>query len=195
VEQISVAWRGVDDPSRLDNAVVRLSDAGMRAHGVSITSGYSLAWSLDAEDRWRTRALEVSVRGEGWSRWLALSRSPAGVWSTRAGARGNAALPPPGLADPDELDAALDCDLGLCPATNTMPVRRCGLQAAAVSVEAPFVMALVEVPSLRVVRSEQVYRSAGPAAVEFRSGDFRAELSLDEHGLVVDYPELAFRVR
>lgn len=189
-----MAWREVDDPSRLDHAMVRLSEEGMRAHGVSIAPDYSLAWSLDAEDRWRTRALEVSVRGEGWSRWLALSRSSGGVWSARAGARGNVALPPPGLADPDELEAALDCDLGLCPATNTMPIRRCGLQAAAVSVEARLVMALVEVPSLRVVRSEQVYRSAGPAAVQFRSGDFRAELSLDEHGLVVDYPELAVRV-
>jgi hypothetical protein len=60
------------------------------------------------------------------------------------------------------------------------------------------------VPSLAVLPSGQVYSSAAPldpasgrGVVRYRSEtrDFMADLTVDEDGLVVDYPRLARRVR
>ncbi|MGR0319668.1 putative glycolipid-binding domain-containing protein [Agromyces sp. ZXT2-3] len=82
----------------------------------------------------------------------------AGEWRAEATQTGDAGLPDAGLGDPASVAGALDCDLGLCPLTNTLPIRRLGLLDADVT-ETPLVVAWVEVPSLRVIRSEQTYAS------------------------------------
>jgi hypothetical protein len=99
-----------------------------------------------------------------------------------------------GVRRPD-LDEALDCDLGGCPVTNTMPVLRHDLHRSG---DREFLMAFVEVPSLRVVPNRQRYtylrRTAGGSVVRYRSGSFRSDLTIDEDGLVVNYPRLGRRV-
>jgi hypothetical protein len=103
------------------------------------------------------------------------------------------------LVNPSDLDDAIDCDLALCPVTNTMPIRRLSLRDRAVPATA-LVMAWVDMPTLQVDRSDQTY-AADPAAlpgkVQFASdgGDFHSELTIDGNGVVIDYPQLARRVR
>jgi hypothetical protein len=206
---VTCAWRGEDDPSRMDRAVLQLGDLGMTGHGTSMTDEYSLSWRLDATGvdpaaddgsgpgrGWRTRVIEVAVHADGWSRALRLVRDARGSWSAEARSQGGRTLPQAGLHDPASLDDALDCDLGLCPVTNTMPIRRHAL--AEVGFGEPrdvhLAMAWVEVPSLRVVRSEQVYRAVSPGRVLYRSAGFQAELTVDEDGIVRDYPGLARRI-
>jgi len=199
-------WRGTDDPGRLDAAVAHFEGDRLRAHGTSLTSRYSSSWALTTGKDpatgagWTTRTLAVAVHGDGWFRSLELRRGADG-WSATAAAGGNPGLPAPGIADPQALEQALDCDLGLCPLTNTMPIRRYGLHAGAA--KAPeLAMAWVEIPSLRVLPSRQSYRGLGNGRVEFRSrglhagdGGFSAELTVDRDGIVVDYPGLATLVR
>jgi hypothetical protein len=45
---VTCAWRGEDDPSRMDRAVLRVGGLGMTGHGTSMTDEYSLSWRLDA---------------------------------------------------------------------------------------------------------------------------------------------------
>ncbi|MFB0833640.1 putative glycolipid-binding domain-containing protein [Arthrobacter halodurans] len=193
-----LTWSGVDDASRTDHAFVELSGTSLRAVGGTQTNRFSSSWELDVAPGWVTRALRVTTRGFGWSRTLELTRSKAGRWSADTATRGDSALPAPGLDDPESLDGALDCDLGLCPVTNTMPIRRLELLRRAAG-DTPLVMAWVEMPSLRILRSEQVYASAaaleGRARVLYKSagGDFSAHLTIDDEGLVIDYPGLARR--
>jgi len=113
---------------------------------------------------------------------------------------------PPGIVDERSLAGADDCDLGLCPVTNTMPMLRTVLSPAMVAGKQPgpeinFVMAWVEVPSLRVIRSEQIYqlrRTAvdGTSVVRYIGlhRSFEGDLEVDLDGLVINYPELARRV-
>ncbi|MFJ6114934.1 putative glycolipid-binding domain-containing protein [Agrococcus sediminis] len=103
------------------------------AHGTSTCDEYSAAWSLEVGDGWITRRLDVAVRAQGWARDLSLRRDDAGRWSAEARAAGSVALPAPGLSAAVDLEAAVDCDLGLCPVTNTMPIRRLGLLAPPVA--------------------------------------------------------------
>jgi hypothetical protein len=193
-----LSWAGVDDPSRWDLASVELDDTSMRAIGSACARNFSSSWYLDVGPGWVTRTLRVTTRGFGWSRSLDLERSNRGEWTAVTNARGKTDLPSPGLADPGSLTDAIDCDLGLCPVTNTMPIRRLGLLTHDVEAT-PLVMAWVEMPSLRVVRSDQVYAS-GPADDRHNirytsfSRDFSASLTVDADGLVLDYPSLARRV-
>jgi len=188
-------WQGIDDASRVDVAVVRFGNAALRAHGTSTCDDYGLVWSLDVGEGWITRSLEVAATAPGWSRSLRLARRSDGSWTSSASTAGDTDLPPPGIVDAASVDGALDCDLGLCPVTNVMPIRRLQLLERAVP-ETPLVMAWVEVPSLRVLRSEQIYASSGAGAVRYANGsrDFAAELRVDRDGMVVEYPSLARRV-
>jgi hypothetical protein len=95
---------------------------------------------------------------------------------------------PSRIVEPADADFV---DLGFSPLTNTLPILRDGLHVGGEPRD--YVMALVEVPSLEVARSEQRYEPFAPGLVRFRAGEFTAMLELDEHGLVVRYPGLAVR--
>jgi uncharacterized protein len=147
-------------------AEVDLGRGGLRATGVAVGGDpvpYRLEYELDCGDDFVTRRLSVRAWGAGWGRHLELGRDRAGIWSAEAGTDGEAELlglpgvpgPPPPGADPADLDAALDCDLGLSPLTNTMPVLRHGLLDGGGPVE--FLMAWVSVPWLAVTPSRQRY--------------------------------------
>lgn len=191
-------WRGEDDPSRIDTAYVRFRAAGLQAHGSSVTHDYTLSWTLDVGDGWLTNHLRVRAVGKGWSRSLDLRRND-GTWHATADDFGRPELPEAGIGDNVDLHDAVDCDLGLCPVTNVMPIRRLGLHHAD-RAETPLAMAWVEVPSLRVLRSEQIYsahNNGGQRQVTYSSQkrDFTADLSIDPEGMVLTYPGLASRVR
>jgi hypothetical protein len=110
-------------------------------------------------------------------------------WVTRAG---QVDLPAPG-GGTAALGDALDCDLGLSPLSNTMPILRHRLHERPGA--ADLTMAWVSVPDLTVHRSlqryEHVRRTPDGAVVRFVSGNFTAELLVDADGFVVDYPQLA----
>ncbi|GAA1911062.1 hypothetical protein GCM10009688_15030 [Arthrobacter gandavensis] len=145
----------------------------------------------------------MKVTGDGWSRSLELVRSLDGRWDSHVSTSGTVDLPAPGIEDPRALDNAQDCDLGLCPLTNTMPILRLDLlNNAAPPDETRLTMAWVEMPSLRVLASEQVYSQVSPyrsergnAIVLFSSdsGGFTAEITVDSDGVVLEYPGLARR--
>jgi hypothetical protein len=165
---------------------------------------YRLDYELDTGPGFVTRRLRVQAHGEGWQRHLDLRRADDGTWTADATLTGEPAdlsavqLPDPG-ATPEALAGiagALDCDLGECPLTNTMPVLRRDLLRPHPAVD--FVMAFVSVPDLRVRRSEQRYtfleRDGDGAVVRYESGDFRSDIRFDGDGFVVDYPQLGRRL-
>ena len=84
-------------------------------------------------------------------------------------------------------------DLGWSPLFNSLPVIRDGLLE--IGPPRDYLMCLVEVPSLRVSRSEQRYDPLGNGHVRFSAGDFIAEIRFDDAGFVLDYPGIAARVQ
>ena len=220
----TVGWQGVDDENRSDIANVRLDRDRLTATGTSRTPQYQLQYTLRTGSDWVTRSLDVQVAGAGWHRKLALVREPDGRWRSEGRATGIPVTADglpfviegadwsatdgtlPGIIDQTSLRGADDCDLGLCPITNTMPMLRAilprgGAPGPQPGPEVEFVMAWVEVPSLRVIRSDQIYqlRSTaidGTAVVRYIGlhRSFEGDLHVDRDGLVIDYPQLARRL-
>jgi hypothetical protein len=129
---------------------------------------------------------------------LELERSPDGIWSgehTEMGTRHRSPLPAGTLRS---LSGGLDCDLGKCPFTNFMPIRRIVRDGPA-GVWVAHTMAWVKVPSLEVVPITQQYLVTnvgreGTTALYRGSTNKVHELTTDADCVVLDYPFLAERV-
>jgi uncharacterized protein len=197
-----LAWQSPSDvPWQVDTALVEPEGEAFSATGTQVTLDplpYRMEWALDTSAPWVTRRLTVWVQGEDWSRSLHLTHDGAGDWRYDVQLAGTVDLPDPG-GDTSALSEALDCDLGRCPVTNTMPVLRHELHRTPGSCE--LLMAWVSVPDLRVVPMRQRYEhlatDTGRASrVRYANADgsFTADLTLDAHGFVTDYPGLSRRV-
>ena len=192
-----LTWTGTDD-WRAEQAAVQLEEGRFSARGVQLgvlPLPYRLDYVLETGPNWRTRTLELAAAGDGWQRTLHLARAEDGGWTAEATGAGVVDLPAPG-GGTAALEEAMDCDLGLSPLTNTMPILRHRLHLTGGVVEST--MAWVSVPDLGVHASRQRYehlrRVPGGALVRFSSGEFSADLTVDAAGFVVDYPQLGRRV-
>ncbi len=88
-----------------------------------------------------------------------------------------------GMRDP-ALAGCTDVDLRVSPSTNTLPIRRLGLEVGA---QASLRAAWVSFPELEVISSEQTYERITEQTYRYRSGSFAADIHVDEAGMVVTY--------
>ena len=93
-----------------------------------------------------------------------------------------------------ELDGCYDIDLPITPFTNTLPIRRLPLH---VGHTADITVAYIDVETLDVQPVEQRYTRLTSHRWEYTNLDSgaTAEFEVDEHGLVLDYPDLFRRSR
>jgi hypothetical protein len=195
----AVAWVK-DDPFGVEFAEIDIRETHLTASGVAVGTAplpYRLDYQLETRAKFVTARLRVTSRGEGWRRELDLRRSDDGVWSAAASEEGRLDLPPAG-GDVAHLTAALDCDLGLSPVTNMMPILRHGLLGGGGPIE--FTMAWVAVPALAVRGDGQRYRHLRSAydhhviRYEATDGSFAADITVDAEAVVIDYPGIARRL-
>jgi len=179
-----LVWQVVETAG-FEAAWLRLDGLALRASGQAagqLPEPYLLTYELHTDDRGATTRLEVTATLAGAQRRLDLRREHGG-WTANGEGRA-------------DLAAALACDLGFSPVTNTMPVTRHGLHRGAGAARSP--LAWVEVPTLRVIASEQAYThlglEPGGARIRFTSGSYTSDLLMDADGLVIDYPTMAHRV-
>lgn len=128
-----------------------------------------VAIRVEVDDAWRTR--RADVRADGVTRRV--TSDGAGRWWLDG-------RPAPHLA------GAADVDVEVSPLTNTLPIRRllaAGEKAADVRA------AWVRVPGEAVEVLEQRYEHLGRRRWRYTSGEFEAELTVDDDGLVERYGE------
>ncbi len=195
----AIAW-AKDDPFGVEFTEIRLEADRLSASGVCIGSHplpYRLDYELNTDAGFLTSQLRVDCHGEGWRRRLDLHRDVHGAWSIEADAEGVLNLAPPG-GDASEFAGALDCDLGLSPLTNMMPILRHEILRGGGPVD--FAMVWVDVPSLSVSRHAQRYSHVASAPgrhivrYEGLKSGFTADITLDDDGVVIDYPKIARRL-
>jgi len=180
--QLHYRWRS-EDGSGLEHLDIRQGDDVIVAEGVVVGSDdedghFGCSYRICCDSGWHVRSVEVHACG-GAS--LVLTTDGDGSWRDGDGAR----LP--------QLDGCIDVDISATPFTNTLPIRRLGVQLDA---RTELFMAWIRVPSLAVHRAPQAYTRLAERRYRFEALDigFEATLEVDKDGLVRDYPGLFRRV-
>ena len=186
-----VGWTAVQWPG-LEHVIVSADQTGWRADGRVILAEdrlVSVGYQVRCDAGFRVGGLTISVTDAAGATSLVLEADTSGRWQANRQPR------------PD-LDGCTDVDIDCTPLTNTLPIRRLPWSAGQAR---DLDVVYVSVPSLSVRAARQRYTllapgehdgDDGPALAVFRyeSGSFRADLTVDDDGFVIDYPGLWQRV-
>ena len=169
----AILWQAVDGGSEV--CVLERAGRGSRLRGTVLTheakEPIELRYSVTVDAAWATTDVEVLVAFAGGE--LREPLELGGLWS--------------GKERPPEYEDCVDVDLSFTPATNTLPIRRLGLE---VGEEAEIAVAWLRWPELRVERVLQRYARLAKDRYRYTQDDFSAELVVDEQGLVLEYEGL-----
>lgn len=172
-----VAWRRTDEVLADEHCTLAVRGGGLSLIGTVLGSEDGVPVRIEyrvlADGAGLTSAVHVRDLRGFEQRTLTLERSSKGAW-TVAGA------PAKGLK------GCTDIDLGCSPSTNTLPIRRLPL---AIGASATIQAAWVRFPELEVVKAAQTYTRLDEFTYRYASGDFSAELTVDDDGLVATYAD------
>ncbi|HLS87664.1 MAG TPA: putative glycolipid-binding domain-containing protein [Burkholderiales bacterium] len=143
---------------------------------------FRLAYRLAWDEAWRLHEAELSVKIGESTRSLSLRSDGQGRWRHADGRAIEA------------LDGCLDIDIWPTPFTNSFPIRRAPM---AIGERREFRMVWIYAPDLTFQPQLQAYTRLAEGRYLFENLDgsgFSAELSVDEDGLVLDYPGFFRRV-
>ena len=173
--EITAEWSGWDGVGH-ELLTLGWETGGWTADGV--VRGVDVHYVVRLDEQWRLRQFLLFRDQEEPDLWLGVN--PAGQWGEVNGGHR------------PELDGCIDVDLGCTPFTNSLPIRRLLLD---VGQTAELLVARVEVETLAVTPERQRYtRLADRRYAYADQSGFEAELDVDEHGLVLDYPGLFRRL-
>ena len=179
---VAARWR-LEDGSGLEHLDLKPSGDTIVADGVIIGNRggapYGVRYHVVCDSGWATLSLDLEATD---GRGVHLLSDGSGHWSDSTGRR-----------DP-QFDGCIDIDLAGSPFTNSLPIRRRDLSPGQGAVE--FRMLYVPFQSFAPTVDEQRYRCLKPGLYRYEAVDrsFAAELTVDEDGLVIDYPTLFHRI-
>lgn len=170
-----VLWRRIN-LAGMERCTLEATPAGHRISGTALFADgdrpVEIRYSVALDAAWFPRVVGVHVTTSAGDRSVALTSDAAGTWEA-----GGDAVP--------ALDGAVDVDFGWTPATNTIPIRRLGLE---VGESAEVTAAYVPFPERAVTVRRQTYERLAERRFRYTSGDFTADLTVDGAGLVTAYP-------
>lgn len=172
----SVIWRSAQTPDA-DYCTLYTHPSGYDLRGAVVAVLESLPYLIHYEvicDKiGQTKEVAVSAQSGENARQLRLSVDGEGLW-WRDG------------REVDTLRGCVDVDLGITPATNTLPIRRCNLE---VSKSREVKAAWVRFPHLNIEPLSQRYTRLDERRYRYESGTgFEVVLEVNEMGLVTAYP-------
>jgi hypothetical protein len=181
------AWRHRDARAGFEVLFLRRDRRWLLLDGYSTAVEDGEAWGIRfaivVDDGWVTRRAHVVGQSNAGADEVLLEGDGAGGWRVDG-------EPAP------QLSGCLDVDLEASACTNALPVHRLGLR---VGDRASAPAAYVRAPTLRVERLEQCYARLADEGESTRyeyvapAFDFRAVLTYDRFGFVLDYPGIAVR--
>ncbi len=174
-----MTWRRLDRVGREAATISDVND-GWRIAGVAeldeADARSSLAYIIECNRDWVTRTCEIT--GFVGTRAIATSiaRDSSGRWAHDG-------------VEARSVDGCIDVDLAFSPVTNLLPIRRLMLRPGE---SADMRAAWLRFPELTLEVLEQTYTRTDSHHYRYESagGAFRRDLTVDDMGLVVDYPGL-----
>jgi hypothetical protein len=174
-----VAWRRSDEVQTDEHCTLTQRDTGLSLVGTVLGSEdgapVRIEYRVLTDGAGLTTAAHVRDLRGFEQRTLTLERDAKGNWTVDgAKVRG--------------LKGATDVDLGCSPSTNTLPIRRLRIGVGA---SKTIKAAWVRFPELTVVKADQTYTRIDEFTYRYASGDFEAELTVDDEDLVAAYADWA----
>jgi hypothetical protein len=160
------------DGEHVETTTIRWENEGFTVSGVVGRERVEYVVRLSAS--WQVRQFILFRDLEEPDLWLATDGS--GRWGEMNGAHRT------------ELDGCYDIDLACTPFTNTLPIRRLPLQEGDAA-EVPVVHVDPETLEVRPVMQRYTRLTSHTWRYENLDSGSVAELEVDEHGLVRDYPD------
>jgi hypothetical protein len=178
-----IRWQGLAGSER-EHLVLTESADRITAESIYMSRGgadsYAVYYRLVCDLSWFT--LEVETRVIGSNTRLFLRRdSDSGAW----------------LDENDkeltELAGTIDVDISISPFTNTLPIRRLALGQGE---SGDITVAYIKLPESEVQADPQRYTRIAKDKYLFESVDteFQSQIEVDEHGIVVEYPDWFARI-
>jgi uncharacterized protein len=172
-----VAWRRTDEILADEHCTLTVRGGGLSLIGTVLGSDDGIPIRVEyrvlGDGSGLTSAVHVrDLRGFD-QRTLTVERAAKGSWTVNSAAA-------------NALRGCTDIDLGFSPSTNTLPIRRLRL---AVGASTTIKAAWVRYPELDVVKAAQTYARLDEYTYRYSSGDFTAELTVDDDFLVASYAE------
>lgn len=167
-----VAWRRSDEVATDEHCTLTVRDGGLSLVGTVLGAEDGLPVRIEyrvlADAAGLTTAVHVRDLRGFEQRTMTLERDAKGNWTLD----GTVAK---------TLKGCTDVDLGCSPSTNSLPVRRLRLGVGA---RTTIKAAWIRFPELTVVKAAQTYTRLDEFTYRYSSGDFEADLTVDDDGLV-----------
>jgi hypothetical protein len=179
MEVDSILWRCLEAAGH-DACRLVQRDGGWRLEGAAVFRNEGvpgcLAYEVDCDSAWRTRAGVVHgwVGARSLDFWIA--RTPDDIWTLNG-------------QIVSRLDRCVDLDLGFTPATNLFQLRRVALQVGQAA-DVPVAWLDVAAGTLNTLHQRYERRTAEVYWYEAPRFDYFAHLRVNAAGFVKEYPNL-----
>jgi hypothetical protein len=183
VRSTRILWRS-DELQSLERFSGGPSVGGWRLRGTVVLpiegEPAQIVYRLELDPLWRTRRAEIAIEAERRAQQIVAAADGEGTWTVEG-------------VDAEPLDGCIDIDLGFSPATNTLQIRRLGLE---VGESRTLPVAWLTFPELTLQPRDQTYTHLGPDRWQYASDGFEdsegftAELAVDPGGYVLRYGDL-----
>jgi hypothetical protein len=169
-----ILWRSDEDGSA-ERFSGRATADGWRLEGVVVLpiegEPAEIRYHVELDPGWRTRRAEVAIDAHPGHRTITFVADGDAGWKVDG-------------AHAELLDGCFDVDFGFTPATNTLQVRRLGLE---VGESRTLPVAWLAFPDFTVQPLVQTYTRLGADRWRYGDEDFTAELLVDPDGYVLRY--------
>ncbi len=187
--KINLVWKAIDEPG-LEFLRVSETKSEIEANGTIVKienqKPFRANYRVRCDQEWRVREVTIDLLGEN-DKSVRLQSNGAGNWTDAK----NNPLP--------ALDGCLYIDISATPFTNTLPIRHLRLAAGE---SANIAVVYFQLPDSTFQKSEQRYtfleETDNKAVYLFEElgvfNGFKAGITVDERGFVIDYPNLFERI-
>jgi hypothetical protein len=179
----TLLWRAIKYPST-EHCHIQNSDTGYKIDAVIVglyeEKTFRIDYEMALDSDWSIRRLILNGMIGGRRLKKHLVSDGNGHWRDQHGP-----LP--------EFDACFDVDISFTPLTNTLPIRRLQLHEHE-DKEIKVLYIDVAEQAIKAVYQRYTKLSGNRYRFETVPGDFEADIEVDVHGFVIDYPGLFRRV-
>ncbi|MEJ1236679.1 putative glycolipid-binding domain-containing protein [Chryseolinea sp. T2] len=179
MKQLNLLWSGREYYS-LENCLVDIEGLVLKVQSTIVGRYehklYYVHYSLSTDARGHTTSLRIDVQHNDQLVRHELLKDASGTWKYNGRERA-------------EFNGCIDVDIPVTPFTNTLPIRRLRLGQKETAV---IQVIYCDLLSNRIHSVRQRYTMISDTSYHYENipNDFEATITVDDDGLVVDYPQL-----